>query len=468
ALAAAGAERLPEAGQLELGPAVLAATGGRGVDAVLCLAPRLPLGGDLGALRAGGRLVDACPRDDADPGPVAGLRLRAGRSHCRVDVSPHAKKAPARWAARLHEAFGALSSGLPAGLLDPLVLPIGQLARALRLLGRACAPGPVVVHLEDAARTEIRTADGRARLFDPDRAYALVCPSEPAARVLSTWMRARGAGAVEWLRDVGTVAACKGVPGWHGVLGVDGELAAALAGASANDRDCVADAPGALHEALATAAARDFFLVATGTRALTERWLAPGAGESASRVERLVSARRAAGHASRVLHIDLQAEAPGEAGRILDALEAALLSDPSPGPSPDTLVALAPGGESALDRAAPLFDGVRADADRDAGASALREQLVALAPAERCERVSTLILDTVAVVLGMGEADRARLTPEAALDELGLDSLMTLELAVSLHRDLGVTLDRRTAAPGRSVAAVAGAIANALAGADAA
>lgn len=462
ALTAAGAEMLPEADHEDLGPAVLAATAGRGADAVLCLAPRLPVSRDLEALRAGGRLVDACPRDDSEPGPVEGLRLRANRAHCRVDVAAYAKGAPARWAARMREAAGALSSGRLAGLPDPVVLPIGQLARALRLLGQGRAPGPVVVHLGDAASTGIRTADGRARLFDPDRLYAVVCPSEPAAQILATWMRARGAGAVELLRDAPTGAAPEGAPRWHGVLVVDGELACALGGTPANDREGMAAPPCALHDGLAAAAARGFFLVATGARALSERWLAPGPAESATFVERLVSARRAAGRSAVLVHV----ESPSEAGRILGALEAAFLSPPTSG----ALMALAqdPDDESALDRTRPLFDRVRAEAERGAGASALREQLVALAPPERCERVSALILDAVAVVLGMGEADRARLSPDAALDELGLDSLMTLEVAVSLHRDLGVTLDRQTAAPGRSVAAVARAIANALAGADAA
>ncbi|MBL0803508.1 SDR family NAD(P)-dependent oxidoreductase, partial [Streptomyces albidoflavus] len=92
----------------------------------------------------------------------------------------------------------------------------------------------------------------------------------------------------------------------------------------------------------------------------------------------------------------------------------------------------------------PLFRSlVRPRAQRAATASApaatgLRERLLAAAASDREEIATALVLREVAAVLGLDPA--AALAPDQVLKDLGLDSLMAVELRRRLAQETGLTL----------------------------
>jgi acyl transferase domain-containing protein/acyl carrier protein len=425
--------------------ALLRASEGEGMDVILGFAERLPVAGDLAALRPGGRLVDAHPRHAHDPEPVASLRLRANRSARSADPEDWRTRWPARMQERLATAADALARGA-VDLPRPVVFAGSELARALRLLGQDRYAGPVVLDLRDAAGTRIRPADGRAPLLDTDRTYAVVCRDPGSARFLEAWMRARGAGDVVALAAAPSPADGIGPRSLAGVLAVDPRLGK-TGPAPGSAREAL---PDGLRDWLATAEPEGFFVVVSRAGPHTALGLVRGGAAREDSLDRLVAERRRSGRDVTALHW----AAEPDPGALAEALEAVVGA-----PALDTpFVALPRAGEPCgLDAGSPLFEGLVADGSAAPGA-ALREALAALPVNERGTRITALVLDAVAVVLGMGEGDRARLTPDAALDELGLDSLMTLELGIALHRDLGFTMERGALARGSTLGALAEAI----------
>ncbi|WP_437612231.1 SDR family NAD(P)-dependent oxidoreductase [Sorangium sp. So ce834] len=97
-------------------------------------------------------------------------------------------------------------------------------------------------------------------------------------------------------------------------------------------------------------------------------------------------------------------------------------------------------------RPRPLLDGIeearRAQESRGpqpaAGGTALRDTLLGLSEAERRERVRQLVASETAAVLGM--TDPSRLDPDRGFLDLGLDSLMAVELSKRLQKRTGMTV----------------------------
>ena len=75
----------------------------------------------------------------------------------------------------------------------------------------------------------------------------------------------------------------------------------------------------------------------------------------------------------------------------------------------------------------------------------------------------TQITAAIGVVVGLDESDRGRLRAESALEELGLDSLMTLELSVSLQTEFALEFERGTLASGQDLRSIAQSIARQIA-----
>ena len=65
--------------------------------------------------------------------------------------------------------------------------------------------------------------------------------------------------------------------------------------------------------------------------------------------------------------------------------------------------------------------------------------------------------------MGVAEKDRESLRPESTLEALGLDSLMSLELTVSLQKDFALEFTRGTLSPTHNLRSVAESIAHQLA-----
>ncbi|XXT63555.1 SDR family NAD(P)-dependent oxidoreductase [Sorangium sp. So ce590] len=97
-------------------------------------------------------------------------------------------------------------------------------------------------------------------------------------------------------------------------------------------------------------------------------------------------------------------------------------------------------------RPRPLLDGIeearRAQESRGpqpaAGGTALRDTLLGLSEAERREQVRQLVASETAAVLGM--PDPSRLDPDRGFVDLGLDSLMAVELSKRLQKRTGMTV----------------------------
>jgi acyl carrier protein len=73
----------------------------------------------------------------------------------------------------------------------------------------------------------------------------------------------------------------------------------------------------------------------------------------------------------------------------------------------------------------------------------LRAELLSLTPPERRTTMQQFVCDALAGVLGLSEEQRLAIDIGSQLDEVGLDSLMTMELFMGLGRglDLDITAD---------------------------
>jgi acyl carrier protein len=85
----------------------------------------------------------------------------------------------------------------------------------------------------------------------------------------------------------------------------------------------------------------------------------------------------------------------------------------------------------------------------------LRAELLSLTPPERRKTMQQFVCDALASVLGLSEEQRLAIEVGSQLDEVGLDSLMTMELFMGLGRglDLDIASDWFDSVP--SLAAIA-------------
>ena len=103
----------------------------------------------------------------------------------------------------------------------------------------------------------------------------------------------------------------------------------------------------------------------------------------------------------------------------------------------------------------PLLSELEVPPESGAARPLARAELLALSPPERRAAVRETVCRTIASVLGLSEAARERLAPTARIDELGLDSLMTLEVFVGLGREFDLTPEPDWFPPRPSLAAIA-------------
>lgn len=433
-LKALGIPRIDTADRSDWTAAIQQATGGAGVDTLIHYGDRLPISGELAAIRPGGRLLDARRRDRSDPGPVPGMRILDGRSVGGIDPASFARDPRTPWRDRLADAIAWLDS-IPHGLPAPRVFPITDLARALRFAAQQRGGGRVVVDFDRADELEIRAADGRRRLFEADSRHVLVCRASDTATRLADWMRARGAGQVESIpRSASGASQLSGSAADAGLRGVV-------------IVDPIGDEGSPEPEWLADAGCFVLWLRGRIDTAAPGRIRARGGDETS--IAHWIRARRALGLP--VCEVQWFGAWP------LDLIEESIEIALTHGAPEGRHVALAdPCPErSEPDRGAPLFDEIRDHLDERERRHTLCDEWASLPTSERTARIVTHLGDAVAQVLGMGESDRARVVAGAALADLGLDSLMTLELAVGLHRDLGVELPRGALAPGQSLLRIA-------------
>jgi NADPH:quinone reductase-like Zn-dependent oxidoreductase/acyl carrier protein len=109
--------------------------------------------------------------------------------------------------------------------------------------------------------------------------------------------------------------------------------------------------------------------------------------------------------------------------------------------------------------AAPLFADIRADGGSSPGDDTLIERLAGLAPEEALALLKTAVAEEAANILRLPAAGVDPLRP---LSEMGMDSLMAVELRLALESRLRVDLPLMSLAEGTSVASIATRLANAV------
>ena len=390
------------------------------VDLAICLERRLPSDPALSFLRPGGKLVDAFPRDELDDGPVPQLRLRAGRSW--VSSAPDASNQPTPLSEHpdLPEALAALPS-LQNKLGQPTLFPVKDLSRALHYLAQQRGEAGALVHFKHADQTPILSASGRSLLFDAESDYVLDCEQSDDRQIVTNWLQAHGAHKILSEPTADTAN--------------DGDLSQRtfILRRASLDPDHHALPPHRLS-------------LHIGLQALFDpsdpAWKDAGTRSNAATPTRIFL--------------------PDNSGppQIEQALAAAFQMRLPRG----TFVAL---GSNLREAQGEVEGGLLAAltprTEESEHSVALREELAQLSTGRRVDRVLARIIAAIGVVVGLDESDRGHLRAESALEDLGLDSLMTLELAVALQTELALEFERGTLAAGRDLRSIAQSIASQLA-----
>ena len=110
----------------------------------------------------------------------------------------------------------------------------------------------------------------------------------------------------------------------------------------------------------------------------------------------------------------------------------------------------------------PMFDAVRGDPAESAEATDLAAMLASCTPEEAQARLSDMLADEVARIMRMPSASILRHRP---LAELGMDSLMAVELRMAVEQRFGLTLPVMALSDGVTLTALAGRMARASSGA---
>jgi len=109
--------------------------------------------------------------------------------------------------------------------------------------------------------------------------------------------------------------------------------------------------------------------------------------------------------------------------------------------------------------ASPLFAEIRADTGASPGDDSLVERLAGLDAAEALALLKTAVAEEAASILRLPAAG---IDPSRPLSEIGMDSLMAVELRLALESRLRIQLPLMSLAEGTSVASIAARLATAV------
>ena len=178
-LAGLGVRRVMDSRSLSFADEVKAATGGEGVDVVLNSLTGESIPRSLSVLKPGGTFVEIGKRDIWDAARVAAAR--ADVTYHAVDLAETARRDPAAIGSILREVMVAID----AGTLRPLarqVFPFAEAAAAFRLMAQAKHVGKIVVSVAP-----------RAARFDPEGSYLITGGLAGLGLLAAGWMLDRGA-----------------------------------------------------------------------------------------------------------------------------------------------------------------------------------------------------------------------------------------------------------------------------------
>jgi NADPH:quinone reductase-like Zn-dependent oxidoreductase/acyl carrier protein len=360
----------------------------------------LDLAGDgtpLAALAPGGRYI-ALDRNGAAPAAPP----RAPRN-----ISLHTLDPAGLLAAKPDELAAALRASLaaaPASLEFPVsVFPIAQLGRAVRFMAQSRHTGKVVISLAQRAAARLVPLATHARIAS---GAAIVIGDDTRFPALAAWIAALSP------RELLRLGASDDLEAARAKLGAPLRFVACLIDASADDA-----APRAREvAAFAAEQGASLWLVSDANAALTR---------GAIPLAELAAARRERGEAVSALALDASiapsAGAFAQLTRIADGdVSACLLHVTAPN----------------------AWDAASSALLRELGATnaSTASKLASASPEERRAKLRELVAAALAIVLRLGAEARSRIDWHRPLSELGLDSLMGVELHTRIEEAAGLEI----------------------------
>ncbi|HXP30307.1 MAG TPA: SDR family NAD(P)-dependent oxidoreductase [Stellaceae bacterium] len=501
-----GVDHVLDSRSLAFADEVMDLTGGAGVDVVLNSLGGEAMERSLGLLRPFGRFLELGKRDFYLNTRVGLRPLRQNISYFAIDADQLPSRRPELAAALLREVMGLLE----AGALRPLpyrVFPFAEASDAFRLMQASGHIGKIVLVPGDEQPQAPVTADFTAR---PDGTYVVSGGLTGFGLATAQWLAAHGArhfallgrrgaatpGAAEALAalaeagaearafacDVAdpdalaaTLAAIRvALPPIRGIVHAAMVVEDGLIGSMTVERLQRALAP-KLHGAenfdrLTRADPVELFLLYSSATTVLG---APGQGgyvAANSALEAMAERRCALGQPALTVawgpigDVGYLARDPAQRDALARRLGAVPMSAAEALDSlPALLAAAAPVAIfavvdwSAARRvmpvlATPIFADFAAHAMSEASDFDLRAALSDLAPEEARELVLALLVEEVGRILRL---PAETIDPQRPLPEIGMDSLMAVELRLALERRLGINLPLLALSDGTSLASMA-------------
>jgi NADPH:quinone reductase-like Zn-dependent oxidoreductase/acyl carrier protein len=510
----AGADHVLDSRDLGFADAVRAITGGKGVDVVLNSLSGEAMEQSLGVLKPFGRFLELGKRDFYLNSRIHLRPLRQNISYFAIDVDQLPLQRPDLARGLLNEVSEALSSGAIRPLAHR-VFPFAAIEDAFRLMQASGHIGKIV--LVPGANAGLRLPPRTEFALRRDGTYLVTGGLTGFGFAAARWLAEHGAGSIALLgrRGIETpeaddrIAELRGLGAEVSVHAGDVADPASLAAVLDEIRATQPPLRGVVHAASVIADAlvaeldgvdvtsilrpkiggaialdrltRDdpvelFLLFSSATTLLG----APGQGAYVAAnlaLEALARRRRAEGKPALAVAWGPIEDAGYLAERrdTRDALARRLGAKPIP--AAQALAGLPAIDESGLASvgfaetnwnearrflqilAAPFFAEVRGDAGSSPGDDSLIERLAELEPEEALALLKTVVAEEAAGILRLPAAGIDPLRP---LSELGMDSLMAVELRLALESRLRIDLPLMSLAEGTSVASIAKRLAGAL------
>jgi phthiocerol/phenolphthiocerol synthesis type-I polyketide synthase C len=514
----AGADHVCDSRELGFATAVREITGGTGVDVVLNSLHGEAAEASLDLLRPFGRFVELGKRDAYENRRLRLRSLRQNVSYFAVDVD----QLPAHRPALAKKLLAEVAAALAAGDIRPLArreFAFAEIGEAFRLMQAAQHIGKLV--LVPDGHAGIALSRPPTLVLDRGASYVVTGGIAGFGFAAARWLAERGAGHVALIgrRGAGTPGAVARVAELESLgaavslhaadAGDQAGLAAALAAIRGGGRPIrgIVHAAAAIADAMAADLDAEGVAMAfraklggallldrlTGDDPLDFFWLfssattlvgAPGQGAYVAAnhaLEGLSRRRRAAGRPAMAIawgpiaDAGFLAERAGRGDALAHRLgarpmpaETALAALPAMAASGLPVVALADTAWNAARQilpilAAPLFEELRGALPGGAP-DGPPEELAGLDDAARRALLEEIVAAETMRILRLADpVDRTRPLPE-----LGMDSLMAVELRLAVEARLRIDLPLMQLAEGTSVAALASRLAEAVAGPPAA
>jgi 1-acyl-sn-glycerol-3-phosphate acyltransferase len=486
-----GVQHVFDSRSLDFADGVLAATDGEGVDVVLNSLSGAAIPAGLRCLARYGRFVEIGKRDIYEDAALDMLQFRRNLSFSAVDLDLLCRERPAVAGSLLRTVAERFAAGSYTAL--PIsTFPIGETAAAMRLLGQARHIGKVVLTIAGEAPL-LDAANSAEPLFKRDASYLITGGNGGFGREIAAWLAEQGAGTIVLMSRTAPDASTLGsladlcapaqLVAMIGDVGVESDVQRVL---DAIDSE-LSPLRGVVHAAMVLADGPlpeltadqlrtglhakvdgawnlhrltgdlDHFILFSSIASLLGNPLQGAYAAANSSMAALAHMRRASGrpavaidwgvlgevgyvsqHRDVATFLDHQGYLAFTPAQAVTALAAAIADG-----RPQVMAAridwrrwsAAAGREATSSR---LIHFVPVMSGGAAGAVALAfESMASLTPQQRHDAVIDRLRQRIATLLGVSAA---RVDIERTLFDLGFDSLIAVELTVSLRADFGLEL----------------------------